>query len=51
MKPKTRKITFSVTQEIYEKLVQEAEKESRTLSGEILYIVNQFLASKNNDAE
>lgn len=44
----TRKITFSVPTELYEWLVSEAEKDSRTLSGQVLFIVKEFKAKKDD---
>lgn len=47
---KNRKITFSIPNELYDWLVSEAEKESRTLSGQVLFIVKDFKASKDSAA-
>lgn len=37
-----KKITFSLPFDLYEKLKQEAEKESRSVTGQLIYIVKLF---------
>lgn len=42
MKNQPKKITFSLPFDLYEKLAVEAEKQSRSITGQLIYIVKLF---------
>jgi CopG-like RHH_1 or ribbon-helix-helix domain, RHH_5 len=45
MKQETKRVTFDMPLDLYELLSKEADKEERTISGQLIYIVKKFFNS------
>lgn len=51
MKSGTKTITFRISEELYSKISEEAEKEERSINNFVTYAVKEYIENKNKNAK
>ena len=46
MKPGTKTITFRISEDVYNKIVKEAQNEERSMNNFITYVVKEYIKNK-----